>query len=57
MALVSIHRLEGDVAAVLGDLTGNLFRKALKALLALFAVILGIDLHAHAVFLAPRLML
>ena len=52
MALVSIHRLEGDVAAVLGDLTGNLFRKALKALLALFAVILGIDLHAHAVFLA-----
>ena len=52
VALVGVHGLEGDIAAVLRHLAGDLFRQALEALLALFAVIFCIDLHAGAVLLA-----
>ena len=52
VALVGVHGLEGDIAAVLRHLAGDLFRQALEALLALFAVIFCVDLHAGAVLLA-----
>ena len=52
VALVGVHGLEGDIAAVLRHLAGDLFRQALEALLALFAVIFCVDLHAGTVLLA-----
>ena len=48
MALIGVHRLEGDVAAVLGHLAGDLLRKPLQRFLALEAVVLRIDVDARA---------
>ena len=52
MALVGVHRLERHIAAVLDHLARDLLRQTLQTLLALFAVVLGVDLHAGALALA-----
>ena len=52
MALIGVHRLERDVAAVPDDLARDLRRQTLKRLLALETVVLGIDIDAHALGLA-----
>ena len=55
MALIGIHRLKRDVAAVLDDLAGNLLCQAFEALLTLFAVVFRIDLHTHAALVAAAI--
>ena len=52
MALIGVHRLEGDVPAVLGDLAGDLLCKPLERFLALEAVVLRVDVDAHTLVLA-----
>ena len=52
VALIGVHRLEGDVPAVLGDLAGDLLCKPLERFLALEAVVLRVDVDAHALVLA-----
>ena len=52
MALIGVHRLKRDVAAVLDDLARDLLRQPLQRFLALAAVVLGVDVDAHALVLA-----
>lgn len=50
MALIGVHGLQGDAAAILGDLSGHLAGQGLQALLALGPVVLGVHMDADALF-------